>query len=122
MAAWLRQILTHNLVDAVRKFHKDVPLDGAIEKAVSDSSARLEAWLQAEQSSPSEQAIRQEQLLRLASALAQLPEDQRTVVELHHLKDESVMEIGRRLGRTEASVAGLLRRALKKLREDLKDM
>jgi RNA polymerase sigma-70 factor (ECF subfamily) len=121
MVAWLRRILANNLADAVRKYHREVPLDG-IEKAMNDSSARLEAWLSAEQSSPSEQAMREERLLRLADALAQLPEDQRTAVELHHLKDESVQEIGLRLSRTEASVAGLLRRGLKKLREILKEV
>jgi RNA polymerase sigma-70 factor, ECF subfamily len=50
-----------------------------------------------------------------------LPEEQRTAVELHHLKDESVTAIAEHLGRSEASVAGLLRRGLKKLRELLKE-
>ncbi len=121
MVAWLRRILANNLADAVRKFHREVPLDRPMENAIRDSSARLEAWLSANGSSPSEHAMRQERLLRLADALAQLPEDQRTAVEWHHLRDESVMVIAERLGRSEASVAGLLRRGLKKLRELLKE-
>jgi RNA polymerase sigma-70 factor (ECF subfamily) len=121
LVAWLRRILANNLADAVRKFHREVPLDRLVEKAISDSSARLEAWLSANGSSPSEQAMRQERLLRLADALAQLPEDQRIAVEWHHLRDESVSAIAERLGRTEASVAGLIRRGLKKLREVLKE-
>jgi RNA polymerase sigma-70 factor (ECF subfamily) len=116
-AGWLRRILGNILIDAARKFHREVNLQQELEQ----SSARLEAWLAAEQSSPSEVAVRQEQLLRLASALAQLPEDQRSVVEAHHLRDAPVAEIAVQMGRTEAAVAGLLRRGLKKLRELLKE-
>ncbi len=36
---------------------------------------------------------------------------------MHHLQDCSVAEVAGHLGRTEASVAGLLRRGLKRLRE-----
>jgi DNA-directed RNA polymerase specialized sigma24 family protein len=35
---------------------------------------------------------------------------------MHHLRDDSVAEIAARLERTEASVAGLLRRGLQTLR------
>jgi RNA polymerase sigma-70 factor, ECF subfamily len=116
-AGWLRRILANTLTDTARKYQRETALGHSLEQALDASSARLEAWLAAEQSSPSEQAVRQEQLLRLARALGQLPEDQRTSVELHHLQDASVAEIAERLGRTEASVAGLLRRGLKRLRE-----
>jgi RNA polymerase sigma-70 factor (ECF subfamily) len=116
-AGWLRRILANTLIDAARKFQRELHLEHALEQAVDASSARLEEWLAADQSSPSERADRQEQLLRLARALAQLPDDQRTAVELHHLRGGAVADIARSLGRTEAAVAGLLRRGLKKLRE-----
>jgi RNA polymerase sigma-70 factor, ECF subfamily len=115
-AGWLRRILANTLIDAVRKFQREVDLERDLAQAVGESSARLEAWLAADQSSPSEIAVRNEQLLELARALARLPEDQRTVVELHHLRDASVAEIAAQLGRTKASVAGLLRRGLQNLR------
>ncbi len=117
LAGWLRRILANTLTDALRKFKRELVLECSLEQSLNESSARLETWLKAEQSSPSEQAQRHEQLLRLSHALAQLPEDQRSAVELHHLRDCSVAEIAQRLERTEASVAGLLRRGLKKLRE-----
>jgi RNA polymerase sigma-70 factor (ECF subfamily) len=120
LTAWLRRILANTLIDAFRHLRPEIQLQQPLEVALDESSARLEAWLAAEQS-PSEQAVRNEQLGRLAEALAQLPDDQRTAVELHHLRDESVADIAIRLGRTEASVAGLLRRGLKKLRELLRD-
>jgi RNA polymerase sigma-70 factor (ECF subfamily) len=115
--AWLRRILANTLADAVRKYQREMHLEHSLDQAVDASSARLEAWLAADQSSPSEQAMREEQLLHLAQALSQLPADQRTAVELHHLKDESVAEIAAQMNRTEAAVTGLLRRGLKKLRE-----
>jgi RNA polymerase sigma-70 factor (ECF subfamily) len=116
-AAWLRRILANTLIDAARKYQRELALEQGFDRGLDESSARLEAWLAAEQSSPSEVAVRQEQLLRLAAALARLPQDQRTAVELHHLRDASVAEIAAHLGRTEAAVAGLLRRGLQKLRE-----
>ena len=84
---------------------------------VQQSSANLAAWLAHEQPSPSEQPVRQEQILELAAALAGLPEDQRTAVELHHLEGHSLAEVGARLQRSKEAVAGLLFRGLKRLRE-----
>jgi RNA polymerase sigma factor (sigma-70 family) len=90
-------------------------------RPLHESSSRLEAWLAADQSSPSERAARHEELLRLAEALAHLPEDQRRAVELHHLLRLSVEEVARELGRSESAVGGLLRRGLKRLRELMRD-
>ena len=84
------------------------------------SSSRLEALLGGD-SSPSAHAVRHEELNRLAVALTELPQDQRTAIELHHLHDCSVAEIGQQMGRTEPAVAGLLRRGLKRLRELLSE-
>jgi RNA polymerase sigma-70 factor (ECF subfamily) len=121
LAAWLRRILANTLADAARKFQREVPLAPRLEESLHESSARLEGWLVAEQSSPSEQAMRQEHLLRLAQALGQLPEDQRVAVEFHYLKAGSVAEVAAHMGRSEAAVAGLLRRGLKKLRDLLQE-
>src|SRR5262249_9656324 len=105
-AAWLRQILANTLADAVRRFlqgeKRNVGLEQSLE-AVQQSSARLEGWLSDGQSSPSEQAQRQEELLRLAEGLAALPDDQRQGVELRHLHGLSVGEVARRMGRSRAS-------------------
>jgi RNA polymerase sigma-70 factor (ECF subfamily) len=121
-AAWLRAILARELADAARKVdrrgeHRRLSLEAALE----ESSARLEGWLQSSSTSPSGQAVRQEQLLRLAEALARLPEDQRLAMELHHLQGLAVQEVGQRMGRTTAAIAGLLRRGLAELRERLKE-
>jgi RNA polymerase sigma-70 factor (ECF subfamily) len=118
-AAWLRQILAHTLADALRKFGaeaRDVNLERSLESALENSSARLEMWLAGDLSSPSQQVQRKEQALRLAEALAQLPEDQRLAVELHHLQGCTLAEVGVRMQRGKRAVAGLLFRGLKRLR------
>jgi RNA polymerase sigma-70 factor (ECF subfamily) len=120
LIGWLQEILSHVLADEVRKARTDkrnLNLEKSLENIVADSSARLEAYLPAEQSSPSQQVQRQELLLRAAEALEKLPEDQRDVVMLRDLMNQPVAEIARQMGRTEKSVAGLLLRGRKKLRE-----
>jgi RNA polymerase sigma-70 factor (ECF subfamily) len=116
VACWLRQILLRNLANLVRDYRRarrdvarEQPLDG-------DAEARLGEWLAAEQSSPSQRAERQEQALRLAAALAALPELQREVVMLRHCHGWSLADISRHVGRSAAAVAGLLHRGLQQLR------
>jgi RNA polymerase sigma-70 factor (ECF subfamily) len=124
-AAWLRKILAHNLANAVRdaeRARRDVRRERSLEAAVEASSARLEAWLAAEQSSPSEQAQRNERLLRLAEALERLPAGQQEAVILHHLQGQSLSEVAGHLGRSPAAVAGLLHRGLRKLQDILQDL
>jgi RNA polymerase sigma-70 factor (ECF subfamily) len=79
----------------------------------------MEAWLAAEASSPSQQAIRQEELLRMAESLHSLPESQRRAIEMHHLQGLPLAEIATLLETTKAAVAGLLHRGLKALRMQL---
>ncbi len=118
-AGWLRQILARNLAQAVRDFgraRRDVAREQSLQAAVDASSARLEAWLAADQPTPSQQAEQSEQVLRLAEALEQLPEAQREALVLQHWQGLSLAEIGAHLGRSPEAVAGLLKRGLKQLR------
>jgi RNA polymerase sigma-70 factor (ECF subfamily) len=120
LAVWLRRILFNHLTESLRKLGPTAPVrpsEQVLEKSLEQSSARLEAWLASEQSSPSEQAIRHEEVLQLSEALSQLPESQRTALELKHLQSWSVEAIGREMGLSKAAVGGLLRRGMKKLRE-----
>jgi RNA polymerase sigma-70 factor (ECF subfamily) len=121
MAGWLRQILAHTMADAARRLRLEETCGPHLESSLEESASRLEVWLATDSSSPSERAMRQEELLRLARALGQLPEDQRTALELKHLQGWSVEAIGTHMGKTKAAVGGLLRRAVKKLRTILHD-
>jgi RNA polymerase sigma-70 factor (ECF subfamily) len=119
LAAWLRSILSHNLADVLRKLvaqKRDIRREWSLDAALDQSASRLERWLAAEQSSPSKRAIRQEELLRMAEALAGLPELQRRAIELHHLRAMPLSEIADELATTKAAVAGLLHRGMKALR------
>jgi len=119
LAAWLRQILARNLSNAARdlgRSKRDVARECSLEAALEQSSARLEARLVAEQSSPSQQAQRKEQVFRLAEALTSLPEAQREALTRRYLQSWSLDAIGRHLNRSPAAVAGLIKRGLKQLR------
>jgi RNA polymerase sigma-70 factor (ECF subfamily) len=118
-AAWLRTLLSHTLLDSVRKNIRGGGAVRSLEAAIEQSSARLEAFLMADQTSPSARVEREERLLRLAEALAALPKDQRQAIELKHLQGLALVEVARRLGRSVPAVAGLLHRGLQALRNDL---
>jgi RNA polymerase sigma-70 factor (ECF subfamily) len=122
--AWLRQILVHQLADNVRRFCREkrqVNLERPLVQKLEGSSAELEIYLADEQTSPSQRVMREEELLALSEALAELPGDQRRVVELHHLKGVPISQVGTALGLSRAAVAGLLRRGLSQLRARLQN-
>jgi RNA polymerase sigma-70 factor (ECF subfamily) len=122
--AWLRQILANQMAEAARRFGtaaRNVGLEHSLNDALSASASRLEAWLAQETPSPSQQAVHNEEVLRLSEALARLPEDQRRAVELHHLKGLPAAEVAEVMGKSTRSVAGLLLRGMKGLRRLLKE-
>jgi RNA polymerase sigma-70 factor (ECF subfamily) len=124
MACWLRQLLAFNLADAARaagRAKRDVARERSLETTLEHSSARLGAWLAADQSSPSQRAEYHELAANLAGVLTQLPEAQRQALMLRYCQDCSVEEISRHLDRSPAAVAGLLKRGLQQLRTLLDD-
>jgi RNA polymerase sigma-70 factor (ECF subfamily) len=123
-AAWLRCILARNLTDEIRKLKtekRDPARERSLDEALDQSSARLDSWLVAEQSSPSERAQRKELGVLVAAALARLPEKQRQAVELHHLQGWPLADVAQFLGCSKEAVAGLVHRGLRRLRELIPD-
>jgi len=119
MAAWLRKILARDLAHVVRDYRRDkrdVRRERSMQETLNSSSAKLEAWIAADQPSPSKKAQHNERLLVICAALEQLTDSQREAVRLHYLEDCTLAEIAERMNRSPAAVAGLLKRGLKRLR------
>lgn len=116
--AYLRRALTNNITDAARKYARD----GFSPDLAGQSSISLAGWLAAPDTSPSERAARNEKFERLATAIFDLPDDQRTAVEMKYLQGMRVKDIAAAFGRTEGAVSLLLHRALTAMRGVLQDL
>jgi RNA polymerase sigma-70 factor, ECF subfamily len=119
LVAWLKMILSRNLLNTARQYRtkkRDVRRERMPATPLDQSSARLEKFLVGEQTSPSLQAVHNEQAEQLAQGLASLLDGERTAIVLKHFQGWSLAEISEHLGRPVDAVAGLLKRGLKKLR------
>jgi RNA polymerase sigma-70 factor (ECF subfamily) len=122
LVAWLEGILGHAVAKTIRRHvmakkravQRERPLD-----AVESNGSTPRHELDAGHSTPSQRAMRGEDEERLARALETLPEDQREAVHLRHLEGWSLADISRRLGRTSAATAGLIKRGMQALRKQL---
>lgn len=122
--AWLRQILARNLANLLRDYtraKRDVGREWRPDAAIEASSARLAGWLASNQTTPATAAGREEEAVRVAAALAALPDAQREAVVLRHWHGWSLDQIAEQLGTTRAAVTGLLYRGLKTLRGRLRN-
>src|SRR5262245_56353904 len=82
LLAWLRQILRHNLANFQRRYRqarRDVVREVSLEEA-----DHLKARLEADASTPSGRAVRNEEAEALEQVLGRLPDDYRTVIVLRH--------------------------------------
>jgi RNA polymerase sigma-70 factor (ECF subfamily) len=113
LTVWLRQIVLRSAGHTLRNHL-------ATGKRDPDREQGADAWrdrLADAGSSPSAVAIRQEQALRMAEALAQLPDDMQQVLLLRHVDGLTHAAIGQQLERTETAVRMVYLRALRRLRE-----
>src|SRR5262245_46004286 len=125
LLAWLRRILAHNLFNEARRFAaqqrdaaREVSLD-QVRAGVEHSSVALGRGLAADTPSPSQLAARREAAVRLADALAKLPEDYQTVLLLRVFEELPAEDVAARMNRTAGAVRMLQMRALQALRDVL---
>jgi RNA polymerase sigma-70 factor (ECF subfamily) len=121
LAAWLRRILARNLLGCVRDYQcckRDVSRERSLDGACEESSARLEAWLASDQSSPSHGAEKLEEALRVAEAVDALPDAQREAVFLYCWQGYTLAALGESLGCSPSAAGDVLRRELERLRRD----
>ena len=119
LAGWLRQILARCLADFVRRYRtggRRAGREQSLEQLLGRSSEAMERVLATNGHSPSASAERRDLGVVLSDALAELSEDHREVIVLHHLEGLGWDEVARRLGRTAGAVRMLWTRALKQLR------
>jgi RNA polymerase sigma-70 factor (ECF subfamily) len=120
---WVRGVIGSILANQVRPSLGPRCRDPHLERALIDeldrSSSALDRIFMVPQSTPSQQAVRQEQAVILADALEKLPEDYREVIILRHLEGISFREVAHRMGRTEESTQKVWLRALARLRRTL---
>ncbi len=121
--AWLRKALYHNFLDACARAQAGKRNAGqrALEADLTQSFIGLDEFLVAPDTSPSNRAIRNEELKRLAEAIEQLPQQQREAVLLKHIVGLTLAEVGDRLGCSPPATAGLLYRGRQRLQELLGD-
>jgi RNA polymerase sigma-70 factor (ECF subfamily) len=119
---WLRAILANKIAAAHRHFRRrrrDVRREAIPGPPSAPPSVGVLAWLEDPGPAPGAELEREGDLARLAAALAALPGDQRRAVEMHHLEGLPFAEVAARMGRSKASVAGLVFRGVLALRERL---
>ena len=121
-AAWLRRILLDRIANAQRRFQyqkRDMGRERSLEECLEHSAERLEVFLAASGVSPSEHAVHGEELLRLAEALAALPDEQKEALLFRYCEELSLDVIGERLGVSRNTIARRLREGLSTLKKRL---
>lgn len=124
LLGWLRRILHCNITNAIRDHLYTKKRTLALEQSLdSDPVNNQTLTKEAARSSigtPSLQASQIEESLRLLDQLELLPSDQATAVRMRYLECRSILEIAAELNRTKSAAAGLVKRGMKKLRQQMK--
>jgi RNA polymerase sigma-70 factor (ECF subfamily) len=119
-SSWLRRILENNVYQVIRRHiqtqKRTVTKEAKVDETPSGSVLDRGRFV-ANDISPSHQAMKDERAVRLAGMLEDLVGGQREAIRLRFLEGNSMSEIALAMDRTEMAVAGLVKRGLRKLRE-----
>jgi RNA polymerase sigma-70 factor, ECF subfamily len=122
LVAWLRRILVRTLSNQA-KHHlaqgRDQRRQESLDVLLDRSSVAIQDQLADSVASPSAHAVRREQAVLLADALAGLPADYREVFILRNLEQVPVEKIAARMGRSPNAVRKLWGRAMVALKQAL---
>lgn len=116
---WVGQILDHTFIDAVRRLRRK-KRDASREVSAPAGMSRHQSFIAnnfRDLATPSIAARKGEAAAFMMCCIAQLPDDQRLVVERVYLNQEHPAEVAKVMGRTEDAVRRLGSRAIEKLRE-----
>jgi RNA polymerase sigma-70 factor (ECF subfamily) len=118
--AWLRAILRHNVVDAVRRYGTSQKRAVGLEVSLASPTGRREgAILEASHGLPDGSAIRREDATLLAAAMGRLSADHQAVLRMRYWDGLSFVEIGDRMSRSPDAVRKLWFRAVQRLQEEM---
>jgi RNA polymerase sigma-70 factor (ECF subfamily) len=122
--AWLRQILSHNAADFVRRYRGTAKRQARREirfRDPADSRSSGAPEPAAPDATPSQEFLLLDNELRVTAALAELPPDYQEVIVLRNLQRLPFNEVAERMQRSRPAVQMLWMRAIRKLQEALGD-
>jgi RNA polymerase sigma-70 factor (ECF subfamily) len=117
--AWLRQILHHNVIDAIRHYRDSLKRDINREVLIAGRPAEAHAAFVAGHGSPDGSAIRREEAATVNDVLDRLPVDYRRVLQPRYWSGMSFVEMAPALDRSPEAARKLWYRALERLQDEL---
>lgn len=124
--AWLRNILRNNIATAHQEHlatqKRSARREVSIASPAGDNGSEMQLanLLPAETSTPSQRLMRDEAAVVLANCLEQIPDTQRDAIRMRYLEGMSLKEISQKMDKSEMAVAGLLKRGLQGLRDEMR--
>ncbi|MFZ5830528.1 MAG: sigma-70 family RNA polymerase sigma factor [Planctomycetota bacterium] len=122
--AWLRQILSHNAADFVRRYggaakrqaRREVPFASPADSLPVGAPEPAAPGV-----TPSQELLQLDDALSVAAALETLPPDYQEVIVLRNLERLPFNEVAERMGRSRPAAQMLWMRAIRKLQEAVGD-
>lgn len=114
--AWARKIAENLLKDADKRRRRERRWPNQAAAACGSSLPGVVERLPGDSTTPSDRVQRDDNARQLKAALANLPAEQREVLERYYLKDQSLEQIASGMDRSKDAIRGICYRARKNLR------